>query len=70
MIKHLDGRKIKITTKPGDIIKPAKIKTVTELGMPFHNSPYRYGNLYLEFDIIFPDKLNSEESKQITEVIF
>jgi len=69
VITHLDGRKILIKTKPEEIIKPGKLKTVKELGMPFHNSPYRFGHLYIEFDIIFPDKLDEKEVKQITEIL-
>ena len=68
VITHLDGKKILIYTKPGEIIEPLKMKTVKELGMPFFNSPYKYGNLYLDFEIIFPDKLTENESKKITEM--
>ena len=68
-ITHLDGRRILIQTTPGEIIQPEKLKTVSELGMPFFNSPYRFGNLYLDFQIIFPDKLSDEQNKKITEIL-
>ena len=68
-ITHLDGRRILIQTKPGEIIQPEKLKTVTELGMPFFNSPYRFGNLYLDFQIIFPDKLSDEQSSKISKIL-
>lgn len=69
IITHLDGRKIQIKTKKDEVIKPGKLKTIKELGMPFFNSPFKHGNLYIDFDIIFPDKLNKDETKQICEVI-
>lgn len=34
--KHLDGRVIKIQNTPGEVIRPDDIKTVENLGMPFH----------------------------------
>lgn len=34
-IKHLDGKKIKVTTIPGDIISHNQIKTLKGKGMPF-----------------------------------
>ena len=65
IITHLDGRKILIQTKPGEIIKPGVYKTVKELGMPFFNSPYRFGNLYMNFNIIFPKSLDDEQKKEL-----
>lgn len=68
VITHLDGRKILIKSKDGEIIKPGVFKTVKELGMPFHNAPYKYGNLYVDFDIVFPGELNNDEIAKITDV--
>ena len=69
VLKHLDGRKIVIYTKPGEIIKPLKLKTVKELGMPFFESPYKFGNLYLDFQILFPEKLTDEQVKKVTDIL-
>ncbi len=59
VITHLDGRKIRIKNKPGDIIKPDDIKTVDNHGMPFHKQPYKLGNLFIIFKIVFPETLNT-----------
>jgi DnaJ family protein A protein 2 len=69
VINHLDGKKILIKSNPEEIIKPMVLKTVKELGMPFHNAPFRYGHLYIEFNIIFPEKLDEKEVKIITEIL-
>ena len=69
VITHLDGRQILISSKEGKCIKPGVFKTVKELGMPFHNAPYKNGNLYIDFIIDFPDKLKDDEIKQLSEVI-
>jgi DnaJ family protein A protein 2 len=36
VLTHLDGKKIKIKSKPGEVIKPDDIKTVESHGMPYH----------------------------------
>jgi DnaJ family protein A protein 2 len=36
VLTHLDGRKIRIKNKPGEVIKPDDIKTVEGHGMPYH----------------------------------
>lgn len=63
VITHLDGRSILIQTKKGEIIKPGILKTVHDCGMPFFESPYRFGNLYINFNIIFPKSLSEEQKK-------
>ena len=67
IINHLNGRKILIHSKPGNIIQPQTLKTVKELGMPFFNSPQRYGNLYIDFHIVFPDTLTEQQNKKLLE---
>ena len=36
--------------------------------MPLFNSPLRYGNLYIEFKIVFPNKLLEEQKKKLNEI--
>ena len=68
VITHLDGREILVRTKPGAIIKPGVLKTVHECGMPFFESPYRFGNLYINFNIVFPSSLDEEQMKGLKEL--
>lgn len=37
--------------------------------MPFFNAPYKYGNLYIDFQIDFPLSLKVDELKKITEIL-
>ncbi|MCQ2820514.1 MAG: DnaJ domain-containing protein [archaeon] len=69
VIKHLDGRKILIKTKPGQIIKPGELKTVEECGMPFFEAPNRFGNLFIDFNIIFPKELDETQTKELKELL-
>jgi len=68
-IQHLDKRNILIKTKPGEIIKPGELKTVKECGMPIFNSPYRFGHLYIQTNIIFPEKVSDEQKANLKKVI-
>ena len=57
-LTHLDGRNIRIQNNPGDIIRPDSTMTCEGLGMPFHKTPYKFGNLFIKFTVKFPDQLN------------
>lgn len=61
-IPHLDGRKVTITrekvTKPG-----ARIRKKGE-GMPNYDNNNLHGNLYITFDIAFPEKDFSAEDRE------
>jgi len=58
VIKHLDGRKIRIKNTPGEVIKPDDIKTVENHGMPYHKQIFNFGNLFVIFKVKFPDSLS------------
>jgi len=47
VLVHLDGRKIRIHNKAGEVIKPDSLFTVENAGMPFHKQSYKYGNLII-----------------------
>lgn len=53
---HLDGRKLVIRSQPGEVIVPGSIKAVKNEGMPIHRNPFEKGNLYIKFDVEFPEK--------------
>lgn len=60
-ITHLDGSKIRIKNRPGEVIKPDDIKTVEGKGLPFHKKQWEFGNLFIIFKITFPEKLLTEQ---------
>jgi len=69
VVTHLDGRKIMIKNKEGEIIKPGQFKTIKEVGMPFFEKNYAHGNLYIDFDIVFPEKVNEQQMSQLGKVL-
>ena len=39
------------------------------LGMPFHKTPYKFGNLFIVFKIKFPDRLGDDQMKAVQETL-
>lgn len=68
-ITHLDGRQVRIQNDKGEIIQPNQMMCCEGLGMPFHKTPYKYGNLFIVFKIKFPDQLNEQQMSQVGEVL-
>lgn len=68
--QHLDGRTIYITNKAGDVIKHAELRVVTGEGMPLRNNPFERGDLFVEFNIDFPDdNFATIEQMQLLEAL-
>ncbi|KAJ1569006.1 Type I HSP40 co-chaperone [Cladochytrium tenue] len=54
-LTHLDDRMLVVTIVPGEVIRPGEVKMIAHEGMPHYKRPYDKGNLYVKFDIEFPD---------------
>lgn len=68
-LTHLDGKKIDIITKPGEIITPGTMKQLNRKGMPFHKDAMSYGNLYIQFEIEFPKKGEMKNIEDLKKVL-
>lgn len=53
-IKHLDDRILEGTIKPGEVIKPDEVRIIEGEGMPEFKRPFNKGDLYVQFELIFP----------------
>ncbi|EER10205.1 conserved hypothetical protein [Perkinsus marinus ATCC 50983] len=76
VITHMDGRKLIVRSKPGDIIKPIDLssekhylKCIKGEGMPTHQNPFLCGNLFLILDIVFPESLTPDACEILQEVL-
>lgn len=77
LVTHLDGRKLLITSKPGEIIRPDAaqgepfVKCVYDEGMPKQGSPFEKGKLFIYFRIIFPEpgSLGDEEVATLKKLL-
>lgn len=61
VIRHLDGRDLLIKHPPGDVVKPGDLKAVMGEGMPFYKNHFEKGNLYITFEITFPENNFADE---------
>lgn len=67
IITTLDGKKVLIEIE--NCISHGEIKTVKDYGLPFFNKPSEYGNLYIEFCVLFPTDITDKEALIQTEKI-
>ncbi|OJJ86587.1 type I HSP40 co-chaperone YDJ1 [Aspergillus glaucus CBS 516.65] len=54
-IEHLDDRWLNVNIAPGEVVTPGSIKVVQGQGMPSFRH-HDHGNLYIQFDVKFPEK--------------
>ena len=53
--KHLDGHQIVVKYPPGKVIEPGCVLIVQGEGMPQYHNPFEKGDLYIKFDVQFPE---------------
>jgi DnaJ family protein A protein 2 len=66
---HLDGRPVQLSTPPGKILGNGESMCVEDLGMPFFGRSYKYGNLFINFTVIFPQSLTKAQSTAVRECL-
>jgi len=65
--KHLDGRALVLTHPAGEILAPGSVRAIAKEGMPIHKNPFEKGNLYIKFDVVFPENNSlSEEAIKVS----
>ena len=71
VLKHLDGRHILIKSKAGEVLTPGSIKGIKGEGMPIYRNPFEKGNLYIKFDVQFPENqfINEAAVKKLESII-
>jgi DnaJ family protein A protein 2 len=70
-VKHLDGRDLVIKSPPGQVIKPGDVRCVMMEGMPIYRNPFEKGNLFVKFEITFPENnfANEKELKLLERLL-
>ncbi|KAF9128831.1 DnaJ- protein scj1 [Mortierella sp. 14UC] len=67
-IKHLDGRAVKLTR--GQEVTPfGFVQTLKGQGMPIKGSRGDFGDMFVEYKVVFPEKL-SKDQRRLLEVAF
>lgn len=68
-IKHLDGRILKVPHPPGQVIKPDSFYCIRDEGMPVHGRPFQKGNIYVHFNVIFPETLDTSVVTALKKIL-
>ncbi|XP_077372972.1 dnaJ homolog subfamily A member 4 [Festucalex cinctus] len=55
-ISTLDDRTLLISSQPGEVIKNNDTKVIENEGMPVYRHPYEKGQLFIQFQVEFPEK--------------
>lgn len=58
-----------MTQPAGEVVKPNSWKSITDEGMPVHGRPYEKGNLYIHFNVKFPETLSAPQVAAIRTVL-
>ncbi|CAF2395747.1 unnamed protein product [Rotaria sp. Silwood2] len=66
-IEHLDGRLLDIPIT--EIVRPGYKKRIPAHGMPLMTDPDKYGDLIIEFDVVYPYGLNPDQKLYIKEAL-
>ena len=69
VIPHLSGKKLYATSYPGEVVYPGMMKKIIGKGMPIFNENDTWGDLYVKFEIEFPNSLNSKKVKKLAEIL-
>jgi len=59
-IEHLDDRWLSVEILPGEVISPGSVKMIRGQGMPSYRH-HDFGNMYVQFDVKFPEKNWTED---------
>jgi len=69
VVSHLDGRKLVVRSKPGEVLCPGPggliLRGVRGGGMPIFQDPFNFGNLFLAITLRFPEALTQSTAKQL-----
>ena len=67
-VHHLNGRIIRVKNEIGDVVKDKLRMTMIGYGMPFYHNDSNFGNLFIEFNINWPDWITSSQAMGIKQL--
>eukprot|EP01090_Pellita_catalonica_P022155 TRINITY_DN84_c0_g1_i1.p1 TRINITY_DN84_c0_g1~~TRINITY_DN84_c0_g1_i1.p1 ORF type:complete len:393 (+),score=70.97 TRINITY_DN84_c0_g1_i1:140-1318(+) len=68
-IKHLDGRVLVVSSTEGEVIKPGEVKEIVGEGMPTYKRPFDKGAFIIKFNVVFPEKVSTEQAELLAKVL-
>jgi DnaJ-class molecular chaperone len=71
VLTHLDGRKLVVSSSPGQVINPDSVKVIEREGMPHRGNIAQKGRLFVKFEVEFPkaSELTPELRAAFTSVL-
>jgi len=69
VIAHLDGRQLVVRSAAGQMIKPGDKKCIAGEGMPMWKKPAQFGDLVIEFDVEFPERMMDSQIEVLRAVL-
>ena len=66
-LQHPKGNNLKINIK--EVVNPETVIELKNFGMPYINNIGKFGNLYISFNIKFPEKLSKERQKYLKQLL-
>jgi len=69
IINTLDDRALIIQTIPGEVIKTGDFKSIQGEGMPQYRNPFEKGRLIISFNVVFPDRLETDIASKIAAIL-
>jgi DnaJ family protein A protein 2 len=66
-VRHLDGTRYLVKSRDGQVVKNG-MYTMIGLGMPIYGKEGEFGNLFIKFDVKFPEKIEWSEKMSILNV--
>jgi len=64
---HLDNHKFTLTRK--DVTPPGFVQVIPDEGMPVHEMPSNKGNLYVTYEIIFPQIITQAQKDAFSRLL-
>lgn len=53
----------------GKVIQPDQLMTIEEKGLPFHKNSYKFGNLFILFKVVFPEKMTMNQVNEVKSLL-
>ena len=68
-LEHLDGRKIIVESKPGEVVRDESVMVLKGEGFPVKGDAGANGDLFVEFTLDFPKSISSTQQNELYRVI-
>ncbi|EPR61126.1 putative DnaJ family chaperone [Toxoplasma gondii TgCatPRC2] len=69
VLTHLDGRQLLIQSPPGTVTKPDAVQIIKGEGMPQQKNPFLKGDLFIVFEVEFPEHVSDADAKSLSQIL-